>query len=149
MLGQSNFSPFTGRITRDEFEFEETRASAYRYPVFEMGEYTGELPSNFISFNFLENKANELKGSNTEGTNNFQDLLHRSESKTVIIEETETPQTKSLAVLQVAAAKESTVRKSEDANEERVIFRNQECVLSSGDEDSERLEKFCLMNLTH
>ena len=80
MLGQSNFSLFTSKITRDRFEFERTRVSAYGYPVFEMGEYAGELPRKFISFHCLENESNEPKESNTEGTERFPVLPRRSES---------------------------------------------------------------------
>ena len=81
MLGQSNFSLFTSRTTRDRIEFERTRASAYGYPVFEMGEYAGMLPRKFISFHCLENESNVQKESNTEGTENFPDLPRRSESE--------------------------------------------------------------------
>ena len=80
MLGQSNFSFFTIRRTRDRFRFERTRASAYGYPVFEMGEYSGMLPRKIISFHCLENESNEQKESNTEGTENFPDLPRRRES---------------------------------------------------------------------
>ena len=45
-----------------------------------MGEYAGMLPRKFISFHCLENKSNEEKGCNTEGTENFPDLPRRSES---------------------------------------------------------------------
>ena len=80
MLGQSNFSLFTNRRTRDRFKFERTRAFAYGYPVFEVGEYAGVLPRKFISFHCLENESNEQKESNTEGTETFPDLPRRSES---------------------------------------------------------------------
>ena len=60
--------------------FERTRASAYGYPVFEMGECAGMLPRKFISFHCLENESNEQKESNTERTENFPDLPRRSES---------------------------------------------------------------------
>ena len=49
-------------------------------PVFEMGEYAGELPHKFISFLGLENESNELKYSRTEGTEKLPDLTQRSES---------------------------------------------------------------------
>ena len=68
------FSLFSSRITGDRFEFEQTRASAYGRPVYEMGEHVGELPRKFISFHCLENESNELKDGNTEGTENFPDL---------------------------------------------------------------------------
>ena len=44
-----------------------------------MGECAGVLPRKFISFHCLENESNEPKESNTEGTENFPDLPHRSE----------------------------------------------------------------------
>ena len=100
------------------------------------------MPRKFIGFHCLENESNELKESNTEGCENFPDLPQKSEWEVVIIEETETSLTKSLAVLQAAGVKESTVRESEDTNEERVIVGSQECLLSSSDEGSGGLEKF-------
>ena len=45
-------------------------------------------------------------------------------------------------MLQVAGVKESTVRENKDTNEERVIIRIPECLLSSSDERSEGMEKF-------
>ena len=45
-------------------------------------------------------------------------------------------------MLQVAAAKDSTVRESEKTNEEPVIVASQECLLSSTDEENEGLQKF-------
>ena len=45
-----------------------------------MGEHAGESPRKFISFHCLENESNELKDSNTEGTENFPELPQRSES---------------------------------------------------------------------
>ena len=80
MLGQRNFSLLTFRRTRDRFEFKQTRASTYGYPVVEKGDYAGMLPRKFISFHCLENESNEQKGCNTEGTENFSDLPRRSES---------------------------------------------------------------------
>ena len=106
MLGQSKFLLFTSRITRNRFEFERTRASSYGYPVFEMGEHAAEMPRKFISFHCLANESNEQKDSNIEGTENFPGLPQRSESEIVIIEDTETSRTKSLAVLQVARTEE-------------------------------------------
>ena len=81
---------------------------------FEMGQYAGELPRKFISFHCLENEANVLKDRNTEGTENYPDLPQRSESAIVVIEETETSPTKSLAVLQVAGVKGAMVEETED-----------------------------------
>ena len=80
MLGQSNFSLFTIRSTRDRFEFERSRVSSYGYPVCGMGEYAGMLPRKFISFHCLENESNEQQESSTEGTENFPDLPQKSES---------------------------------------------------------------------
>ena len=45
-------------------------------------------------------------------------------------------------MLQVTGAKDSTVRKIEDTNKERVIIGSYECLLSTSDEGSEGLEKF-------
>ena len=59
-----------------------------------MGEHAGELARKFISFHCLENDSNELRESNTEGTENYPDHLERGESKIVVIEETETSPTK-------------------------------------------------------
>ena len=89
MLGLSNFSLFTIRITRDGFEFERTRVSSLRISGFEMGEYSGELPRKFISFHCLENESDVPKGHNTEETENYPDLPQRSEVEIVVIEETE------------------------------------------------------------
>ena len=71
-----------------------------------MGEYAGELPRENLSFNCLENESNELKNSNTEGTENFPDLHGASEAETLIVTDTETSLTKSLIVLHVAAVGE-------------------------------------------
>ena len=142
MHGQSKFSLFTSRIRRDRFEFEGTRVSAYGYPVFEMCQYAGELPRKFASFHCLENECNKLKRCDTEGPENFPDLPQNSEFEIVILEETYTSLIKRLAVLQVAGAKESTVRDSEYTKDERIVMGSQKCFLSSGDEGSERLETF-------
>ena len=80
MLGQSNFSLFTFRRTRGRFEFKQPRASAYAYPVVEMGEYAGKLPRKIISVHCLENESNEQKGCNAGGAENFPDLPRRIES---------------------------------------------------------------------
>ena len=47
-----------------------------------------------------------------------------------------------MAVLEVAAAKTSTVREGEETNEEVIIVASQECLLSKRDKGSEGLEKF-------
>ena len=142
LLGQSIFFLFTSRITRERFEFGRTRASTYGYPVFEMGENGGDIPRKFFSFHCLENESNALKDSNTEGTENYPDLPRRSESKFVVIEETETSPSKSLAVLHVAKGKEAMVGATEDTNKESVIVGGEEFLLSSSGEGSEALEKF-------
>ena len=142
MLGQSKFSLFTSRITRDRFGFERTRVSSLRISGFEMGEYASELPRKFISIHCLENESNELKDRNTEGTENYPDLPQRSEVEIVVIEETETSPTKSLAVLQVTGGKETMVEERGNVDKECLIVSSQECLLSSSDEGSEGLEKF-------
>ena len=137
MLGQSKFSLFTSRITHDRFKFERTRVSSLRISGFEMGEYAGQLPHKFISFHCLENESNVPKDHNTEGTENYPDLPQRSEVEIVVIEETETSPTKSLAVLQVTGSKETMVEERGNVN-----VGSQGCLLSSSDEGSEGLEKF-------
>ena len=107
-----------------------------------MGEYAGELPRKFISFHCLENESNVPKDHNTEGTENFPDLPQRSEVEIVVIEETETSLTKSLAVLQVTGVKEAIVEERENVDKECLVVSSQECLLSSSDEGSEGLEKF-------
>ena len=142
MLGQNNFSLFTSRITRNRFEFERTRASAYGYPVFEMGEYAGELPRKIVSFHCLENESSELGESSTGRTETYPDLPPRSESEIVGIEGTQTSPSKSLAVLQIAGGKGAMVGKTEVTNKESVIFGGQESLPSSSDEGSGGLETF-------
>ena len=107
-----------------------------------MGDYLGELPRKFISFHCLEIESNELKNSNTEGTENFPDLPRTSELEIVVIKATENSLAKSLATLQVATARESTSRESEDTNEDCFINVSQECLLLSSDEVKEGLKKF-------
>ena len=142
MHGQSNFSPFTSRITRGRIKFERTRASSLRISGFEIGENAGELPRKFISFHCLENESSVPKDHNTEGTENFPDLPQRSEVEIVVIEETETSPTKSLAVLQVTVGKETMVEQRGNVDKECLVVSSQECLLSSSDEGSEGLEKF-------
>ena len=142
MLGQSNFSLFTGRIARDRFEFERTRVSSLRISGFETGEYAGKLPREFIRFHCLENESNVPKDHNTDGTENYPDLPERSEVEIVVIEETETSPTKNLAVLQVTGDKRRMVEERGNVNEESLVVGSQECLLSSTDEGSEGLEKF-------
>ena len=107
-----------------------------------MGDYAGELPSKFISFQSLENESNVPKDHNTEGTENYLDLPQRSAVEIVVIEETETSPTKSLAVLQVTGGKETMVEERGDVNKECLTVGSQECLMSSSDEGSEGLEKF-------
>ena len=142
LLGQSNFSLFTSRITGDRFGFERTRVSSLRISGFEMGEYAGELPRKFISFHCLENESNVPKDRNTEGTENYPDIPQRNEVEIVVIEETETSPPKSLAVLQVTGGKETMVEELGNMHKECLVVSSQECLLSSSDEGSEGLEKF-------
>ena len=142
MLGQSNFSLFTSRITRDRFEFERTRVSSLRISGYEMCEYAGELPRKFMSFHCLENESNVPKDHNTEGTENYPDLPQGSEVETVVNEETETSPTKRLAVLQVTVGKKTMSEERGNVDKECLIVGSQECLLSSNDEGSEGLEKF-------
>ena len=114
-----------------------------------MGEYAGELPRKFISFHCLENESNLPKDLNTEGTENYPDLLQRSEVEIVVIEKTDTSPTKSLAVLQVTGSKAAMVEEHGDVNKKCLIVGSQECLLSSSDEGSEGLENFCVINLSH
>ena len=107
-----------------------------------MGDYAGELPRKFISFHCLENESNEPKDHNTEGIENYPDLPQRSEVEIVVIEETETSPTKSLAVLQVTGGKETMVKERENVDKECLVVSSQECLLSSSDEGNEGLEKF-------
>ena len=107
-----------------------------------MGEYAGELPRKFFGLHCLENKSNELKDSNTEGTEKYPELPQRSESENVVIKETETFPTESLTVLQVAGGKGAMVGETEDTNKKSVIVGGQECLRLSSHEGSERLEMF-------
>ena len=107
-----------------------------------MGEYAGELPRKFISFHCLKNESNVPKDHNTEETENYPGLPQKSEVEIVVIEETETSPTKSLAVLQVTGGKEKMVEERGNVNRECLIVGSQDCPLSSSDEGSEGLEKF-------
>ena len=107
-----------------------------------MGEYAGELPRKFISFHCLENESNEPKDHNTEGIENYPDLPQRSEVEIVVIEETETSPTKSLAVLQVTGGEKTISEERGNVHKESLAVGSQECLLSSSDEGSEGLEKF-------
>ena len=107
-----------------------------------MGEFAGELPRKFISFHCLENESDVPKGHNTEETENYPDLPQRSEIEVVVIEETETSPSKSLAVLQVTGGKKTMVEERGNVDKESFAVVSQECLLSSSDEGSEGLEKF-------
>ena len=82
------------------------------------------------------------KDHNTERTENYPDLPQRSEVEIVVIEETETSPTKSLAELQVTGGKRTMVEERGNVNKKCLIVGSQECLLSSSDEGSEGLEKF-------
>ena len=107
-----------------------------------MGEYAGELPRKFISFHCLENESNVPNGHNTEETENYPDLPQRSEVEIVVIEETETSPSKSLAVLQMTGGKKTMGEERGNGDKESFAVVSQECLLSSSDEGSEGLEKF-------
>ena len=107
-----------------------------------MGEYAGELPRRFISFHCLENESNLPKDHNTKGTENYPDFPQTGEKEVVVIQETKTSPTKSLAVLQVTGGKETMVEERGNMDEECLVVGSQECLLSSSDERSEGLEKF-------
>ena len=141
MLGQSIFSLLTIRITRDRFELNE-HVFPLRISGFEMGEYAGELPRKFISFHCLENESNVPKDHNTEESENYLDLPQRSGAEIVVIEETETSPSKSLAVLQVTGGKKTMSEERGNVDKESFAVGSQECLLSSSDEGSEGLQKF-------
>ena len=113
-----------------------------RISGFEMGEYAGELPRKFISFHCLENESNVPKDHNTEESESYSDLLQRSEVEILVIAETETSPSKSLAVLQVTGGKKTMVEEVVNVNAESLVVGSRECLLSSSDEGSEGLEKF-------
>ena len=83
-----------------------------------MGEYAGELPRKFISFHCLENESDVPKDHNTEEIENYPDLPQRSEVQIVVIEETETSPSKSLAVLQVTGGKKTMVEERGNVDKE-------------------------------
>ena len=87
-------------------------------------------------------RIQRAKDHNTERTENYPDLPQRSEVEIVVIEETETSPTKSVAVLQVTGAKETMVEERGNVKKECLIVGSQECLLSSSDEGTEGLEKF-------
>ena len=113
-----------------------------RISGFETGEYAGELARKFISFHCLENESNLPKDHNTEEIENSPELPQRSEVEIVVIEETETSPSKSLAVLQVTGGKKTMGEERGNVEKESFAVVTQECLLSSSDERSEGLEKF-------
>ena len=113
-----------------------------RISGFEMGEYAGELPRKFISFHCLENESNVPKDCNTEESENYPDLPRRSGVEIVMIEETGTSPSKSLAVLQVTGGKKTMSEERGNVDKESFAVGSQECLLSSSDEGSEGLQKF-------
>ena len=60
----------------------------------------------------------------------------------MVVEETETSPTKSLAVLQVTTGKETMVEERGNVKKECIIVGSQACLLLSIDEGNEGLEKF-------
>ena len=113
-----------------------------RISGFELGEYAGELPCKFISFHSLESESIVPKDHNTEKSENYSDLPQRSGVEIVVIEETETSPSKSLAGLQVTGGKKTMVEESVNVNAESLVVGSQDCLLSSSDEGSEGLEEF-------
>ena len=100
-----------------------------RISGFEMGEYAGELPRKFISFHCLENESNVPKDLNTEESENYADLSQRSEVEIVVVEETETSPSKSLAVLQVTGGKNTMSDERGNVDKESFAVGSQECLL--------------------
>ena len=107
-----------------------------------MGEQVGELPRKFFSSHCLQNESNELRSSNTEGTENFPDLPQRIEVEAVKVAETKYSPSKSLAVLKVDAVNDPVSKDDEDVFTENIRLASQECLLSSSDEGSGALEIF-------
>ena len=113
-----------------------------RISGFEMGEYAGELPRKFISFHCLESESNVPKDHNNEESENYPDFPQRRGVKIMVIEETETSPSKSLAVLQVTGRKKTMSEKRGNVKKKSFAVGSQECMLSSSDEGSEGLQKF-------
>ena len=82
------------------------------------------------------------KDCNTEESENYPDLPRRSGVEIVMIEETGTSPSKSLAVLQVAGGKKTMSEERGNVDKEGFAVGSQECLLSSSDEGSEGLQKF-------
>ena len=96
----------------------------------------------FIGFHCLENEDIVLSKSNAEIAADSPDLPRTRESEMVIVTEKKTSPTKKLTVLQVAVARKPTPREGEKTVVKNTILAYQECLLSSSDEESERLKKF-------
>ena len=114
-----------------------------------MGEYAGELPRKFISFHGLENESNVPKDHNTEESENYPDLPQMSEVEIVVIEETETSPTKSLAVLQVTGGKETMVEERGDVNQECLTVGSHEVYCRVVTREVKGSRSFCAINLSH
>ena len=82
------------------------------------------------------------KDHNAEESENYPDLPQRSEVEIVVIEETATSPSKSLAVLQVTGGKKTMAEEGVNVNAESLVVGIQDCLLSSSDEGSEGLEEF-------
>ena len=106
-----------------------------------MGEYAGFLPRKNFSFHCLENESNERNIKNTEGIRDTPVFTQASESQTATVAETKTSPTKSLAVFQIKTAREPNARRSEQTVVKSASIARQECLLSSSDKRSGRLEK--------
>ena len=57
---------------------------------------------------------------------NFPELPRTNECYNVVVKHTDNSPAKSLTVLQVAVARESTLKESEETNEERVFIASQQ-----------------------
>ena len=82
------------------------------------------------------------KDLNTEESEKYADLPQRSEVEIVVVEETETFPSKSLALLQVTGGKKTMSEERGNVDKESFAVGSQECLLSSSDEGSEGLQKF-------
>ena len=90
-----------------------------------MGKNAGELPRKFISFHCLENESNGQKRSDTQGTENFPDLLRISESDAECSDGDESPE-KRLVDLEVMP-----VCENRKVSAERVVIPNLPNVVES------------------
>ena len=140
------YSLFTKRITCDRIEFEQTRVSAWGRPIFEMGEFAGVLPRNFVRLPCLENESNALNVSSTDCAEHSSDLPRESEWETVVVAKTETCHRKNLTAVQVAAVGEPVSNKKMDVIAKGASVAGQECLLSNSVESSGASERFLQMN---